>query len=127
MNVLLAAGSGWTREIGIRRTVCARAEDIQMQFLVESLTVSGIGAGVGFLVGIMLAYGGTAVFRYFPGSGIYPVVPPATALLAVGSSIAVGAVFGTYPASHGGAAIDCGCRRAGVASCSYLPKFTVLP
>jgi putative ABC transport system permease protein len=98
MNVLLAAVSERTREIGIRKALGARARDIQIQFLVESLTVTGVGATVGFVIGVILAFGGTAMFRHWLGSEIHPVVRPTTALLAVSSSIIVGLVFGTYPA-----------------------------
>jgi putative ABC transport system permease protein len=98
MNVLLAAVSERTREIGIRKAVGARSRDIQAQFLVESVTVTGVGAAIGFVAGLALAFGGTAVFRHWLGSGIYPVVRPATAVLAVVSAVAVGLVFGTYPA-----------------------------
>lgn len=98
MNVLLAAVSERTREIGIRKAVGARARDIQMQFLVESVTVTGTGAALGFVLGLVLAFSGTALFRYWLGSGIYPVVRPTTAFLAVISSLLVGVVFGTYPA-----------------------------
>jgi putative ABC transport system permease protein len=98
MNVLLAAVSERTREIGIRKAVGARARDIQAQFLVESVTVTGVGAAIGFVVGLALAFGGTALFRRLLGSDIHPVVRPMTALLAILSSVTVGLVFGTYPA-----------------------------
>lgn len=98
MNVLLAAVVERTREIGVRKAVGARARDIQLQFLVESVTVTGAGALVGFVLGVILAFSGTAVFRHFLGSEIYPVVRPGTAVLAALSSVTVGLVFGTYPA-----------------------------
>ena len=87
-----------TREIGVRKAVGARARDIEIQFLVESVTVTGAGAVIGFVLGVVLAFTGTAVFRHFLGSQIYPVVSPGTAVLAVASSVTVGLVFGTYPA-----------------------------
>lgn len=98
MNVLLAAVAERTREIGIRKAVGARARDIQLQFLVESLTVTGAGAAVGFVAGLVLAFGGTALFRHFLGSDIHPVVRLETALLAVASAMLTGLAFGTYPA-----------------------------
>ncbi|NUQ92421.1 MAG: ABC transporter permease [Gemmatimonadaceae bacterium] len=98
MNVLLAAVTERTREIGIRKAVGARARDIQAQFLVESVTVTGAGAAIGFVAGLVLACGGTAIFRHVLGSDIHPVVKLDTALLAVVSAVAVGLVFGTYPA-----------------------------
>ncbi|MEO8578449.1 MAG: FtsX-like permease family protein, partial [Gemmatimonadales bacterium] len=98
MNVLLAAVVERTREIGIRKAVGASSRDIYAQFLVESVTITGAGSAVGFLVGVALAFGGTAVFRMWAGAPIYPVVKPFTAMLAVASALMVGIVFGTYPA-----------------------------
>ncbi|HEY8165256.1 MAG TPA: ABC transporter permease [Gemmatimonadaceae bacterium] len=98
MNVLLAAVAERTREIGIRKAVGARARDIQTQFLFESVTVTGVGSALGFVLGMLIAYAGTAVFRTWAGAEIYPVLKPATAVLAVMSAVIVGVVFGTYPA-----------------------------
>jgi putative ABC transport system permease protein len=98
MNVLLAAVVERTREIGIRKAVGARSRDIQAQFLVESVTVTGVGSIIGFVVGMVIAVAGTAVFRMWAGAPIYPVLRPSTALFATGAAILVGLVFGTYPA-----------------------------
>jgi ABC-type lipoprotein release transport system permease subunit len=98
MNVLLAAIVERTREIGIRKAVGARRRDIQMQFLVESVTVTGVGSAIGFVAGVVLAEVGTAGFRYWSGAGIYPVLHLTTAALAIGAAVTVGLVFGTYPA-----------------------------
>jgi putative ABC transport system permease protein len=98
MNVLLAAVAERTREIGIRKAVGARRADIQTQFLVESVTVTGAGSVIGFVVGIILAQAGTAVFRMWAHAPIYPVMHLYTGLLAAGSAITVGLIFGTYPA-----------------------------
>ena len=98
MNVLLAAVVERTREIGIRKAVGARRRDIQMQFLVESVTVTGAGSAIGFLAGIVLAEAGTAGFRHWSGAGIYPVLHLSTASMAVGAAVTVGLVFGIYPA-----------------------------
>ena len=98
MNVLLAAVAERTREIGIRKAVGARRADIQTQFLVESVTVTGAGSVIGFIVGIVLAQAGTAVFRLWAHAPIYPVLHVSTGVIAAGSAIMVGLVFGTYPA-----------------------------
>jgi putative ABC transport system permease protein len=98
MNVLLAAVAERTREIGIRKSVGARRADIQMQFLVESVTITGAGSIMGFVVGIILAQAGTAAFRLWAHAPIYPVMHLSTGLFAAGSAITVGLVFGTYPA-----------------------------
>lgn len=98
MNVLLAAVAERTREIGIRKAVGARENDILVQFLVESLTVTGVGAVIGFALGVVIAIGAAAAFRALFSVGIYPVLRVPTALLAVGASVGVGLIFGTYPA-----------------------------
>jgi putative ABC transport system permease protein len=98
MNVLLAAIVERTREIGIRKAVGARRRDIQMQFLVESVTVTGVGSAIGFVAGLLIAEVGTAVFRYWSGAAIYPVLHLYTAFLAIGAAVSVGLIFGTYPA-----------------------------
>jgi putative ABC transport system permease protein len=98
MNVLLASVVERTREIGIRKAVGASRGDIQAQFLVESVTVTGLGSAIGFVVGLVLAAGGTAVFRMWAGAPIYPVLHASTALFAIGAAVLIGLVFGTYPA-----------------------------
>jgi putative ABC transport system permease protein len=98
MNVLLAAVAERTREIGIRKAVGARRADIQMQFLVESVTITGAGSVIGFIAGIVLAEAGTALFRLWAHAPIYPVMHLSTGLFAAGSAITVGLIFGTYPA-----------------------------
>jgi putative ABC transport system permease protein len=103
MNVLLTAVAERTKEIGIRKAVGARGSDIQMQFLVESVTITGAGSAIGFVSGIILAEAGTAVFRLWAHAPIYPVMHLSTALLAVGSAVAVGLTFGTYPARRAAA------------------------
>jgi putative ABC transport system permease protein len=98
MNVLLAAVAERTREIGIRKAVGASARDIHAQFLVESITVTGAGSAIGFVLGVLLAMAGTAIFRIVAHAPIYPVVRPLTALLAMLSAVIIGVAFGTYPA-----------------------------
>jgi putative ABC transport system permease protein len=98
MNVLLAAVAERTREIGIRKAVGARRADIQTQFLVESVTVTLAGSVIGFVVGIIIAQAGTAGFRLWAHAPIYPVMHISTAVIAAGSAITVGLIFGTYPA-----------------------------
>src|SRR5204862_148657 len=93
-NVLVASVVERTREIGIRKAVGANRSDIQMQFLVESVTVTGLGSAIGFVVGLLLAAGGTAVFRMWAGAPIYPVLHMSTALFAMGSAVLVGLAFG---------------------------------
>ena len=98
MNVLLASVTERTREIGIRKTTGARDRDILQQFLAESVVVSGAGAAVGVVLGLAGAYGLTAVMRAQANAAVYAAVTLRTLLFAALVSIAVGLVFGTYPA-----------------------------
>ena len=98
MNVLLAAVAERTKEIGIRKAVGARPRDIHAQFLMESVTITGAGSALGFVAGVLLAFGSTAIFRMWAHAPIYPVIKPLTAVLAILSALTVGIIFGTYPA-----------------------------
>lgn len=98
MNVLLAAVTERTREIGIRKSVGARAADIHTQFLAESVAIALAGATAGLAFGFAVALGVTALFRYKLGAPIHAVLSPGSVLIATLSSSLVGLVFGTYPA-----------------------------
>jgi putative ABC transport system permease protein len=87
-----------TREIGIRKSVGARAADIHAQFLAESVAIALAGAAAGLVIGFGIALGVTAVFRHLLGAPVHAVLSPGSVLVATLSSSAVGLVFGTYPA-----------------------------
>jgi putative ABC transport system permease protein len=98
MNVLLSSVTERTREIGIRKTTGARARDILEQFLAESVVITGVGAALGAGLGLGGAFAITALIRHFAKVPIHAAVTFWTLLIAVGVSVAVGLVFGTYPA-----------------------------
>lgn len=99
MNVLLASVTERTREIGIRKAVGARPRDVQSQFLAESVAIAGAGSALGVVLGLTAAFGITALMRArLPGMTISASVSLSTLLVAVGSAVFVGLVFGTYPA-----------------------------
>ena len=80
------------REIGLRRALGASRRQIAAQFLAESGLLAGIGAGLGLLLGTGVTAGYAAYQRW-------PTVLPASALLgAVGTAAAVGLLAGVYPA-----------------------------
>ncbi len=99
MNILLATVLERTREIGIRRAVGARAQDIRFQFVVEAFTISLLGGAAGILVGIGLA---KAVATW---AGWSTLVTPSSVLLATGVATLVGLASGFYPA-HRAASLD---------------------
>ena len=99
MNIMLATVLERTKEIGLLRAVGARKIDIQQQFLLESATVSGIGAFIGIFFGLLLAF----IIQQFAD---WPVGWSMSAIvLSVTICLATGIGFGWYPARQA-AALD---------------------
>ncbi len=95
MNIMLVSVNERTREIGIRKAVGARRQDIMVQFLIESMALTGIGG----ILGILLGWSITLVVALIPqASGLVLVITSGTVIIAVGVSVAIGVVFGLYPA-----------------------------
>ena len=92
MNIVLATVLERTREIGIRRSIGARRFDIVRQFLTESVLISVggglLGIGFGFFLAWLIAQ--TAEWK--------TIVTPPSVIIAFSVSVAVGIVFGIYPA-----------------------------
>ena len=100
MNIMLVTVTERTREIGLRKAIGASREDILLQFLIESTTISIIGGGLGIILGIFAAYGfGNLVAQAMPGGGDWgAVVEPTAILIAFSFAVGVGIVFGLFPA-----------------------------
>jgi putative ABC transport system permease protein len=92
MNVMLVSVTERTREIGVRLAVGARQRDIRAQFLVEAVTMALLGGGCGIGLGLGSAYGIAAVAAW------RTLIRAETLVVAVGFAVAVGIVFGFYPA-----------------------------
>lgn len=92
MNIMLAVVTERTREIGVRKSVGARKQDILNQFLVESSMLAGIGGLIGVAIAWLIAL---AVRRLTP---VPMEVPMNAVIIGVGLSAVVGLFFGIYPA-----------------------------
>ncbi len=92
MNIMLVSVTERTREIGIRKSLGARANDILRQFLIESFLLAQAGGALGILAG---AIAGNAVAMYLD---VPPIIPWAWTAVAVIVCSAIGIGFGLYPA-----------------------------
>lgn len=92
MNIMLATVSERTREIGIRRAIGARRRDIVQQFLIETTVMSSAGG----LIGVVLGMAVPPVVSSL--SGIPAVIRPWSPILAFLIAVAIGIIFGVYPA-----------------------------
>ena len=92
MNIMLVSVTERTREIGLRKALGANNGDILAQFLVEAVTLCLSGGAIGLGLGALLTLGGSWL------TGWPLSVAPGSVALAVGFSVAVGLVFGIWPA-----------------------------
>ncbi|HEY9189830.1 MAG TPA: ABC transporter permease [Sulfurovum sp.] len=92
MNIMLVSVTERTREIGIRMAVGAMAKDILIQFLIESIVLSGLGGIVGIVTGILITLG---VANWLD---IVLVIDPSITVVALVFSMLIGILFGIIPA-----------------------------
>lgn len=93
MNIMLATVTERTREIGIRRALGAKRRDITFQFLIETVVLSGVGG----ILGVVLGFTIPQIIVYFAQTQ-KAVVTGTSVMLAFGISVAIGVLFGIYPA-----------------------------
>jgi len=111
MNIMLATVTERTREIGIRRAIGAKQSDIILQFLAETIVLTGMGGMVGILAGLLCepAYStilefmetlAPTLYQSLPPSmqGMEPVLVPWSLPLVFGVAVLTGVIFGLYPA-----------------------------
>jgi len=94
VNILLVSVTERIREIGVRKALGARKRDIIIQFITESIMLTGIGGLIGIFFGIM---GGFVISSLIK---IPPVVNVRVVILAFLGSVALGLLFGVYPAKR---------------------------
>lgn len=92
MNIMLVTVTERTREIGIRKAIGAKYQDILRQFLIEAMLMSALGGLIGAAIGIGLAY---AIGKM---SSFMTSIEPGSVILAISFAGAVGVFFGYYPA-----------------------------
>ncbi|MGC8928544.1 MAG: ABC transporter permease [Myxococcota bacterium] len=95
MNIMLVTVKEKTREIGIRIAVGARRSDILIQFLIESVTISLLGGVVGLLLGLLTIIVFNSLVPDFQVQ-----LTPWIFMLSFGFSVAVGIIFGVFPAKR---------------------------
>ena len=94
MNIMLVTVTERTREIGIRRAIGAQRASIVAQFLIEAAMLCGFGG----IVGIAVGTGGSLILgKILFKMTIYPSFP--VTLGAFSLSVAIGVLFGSYPAA----------------------------
>jgi putative ABC transport system permease protein len=99
MNIMLATVRSRIREIGIRKALGATAREIKLQFLIEAVFISLTGGIIGTLLGLAVPMS----LRLFTSYQI--PISPWSVVVALGTSTAVGVIFGTLPANRA-AALD---------------------
>jgi ABC-type antimicrobial peptide transport system permease subunit len=97
MNIMLVAVSQRIREVGLRKAVGAKNEDILYQFIIESATVSSVGGVIGIVFGVLISFLIAIVVQAL-GYEWPLLISPLSILIAVIISISIGIIFGSYPA-----------------------------
>ncbi len=83
----------------MRKAIGAQRRDVLLQFLTESVAISGAGSAIGVILGLVAAFGVTAIIRVEANAPFFRAgFSWLTIVVAVASALLVGLAFGTYPA-----------------------------
>jgi putative ABC transport system permease protein len=92
MNIMLVSVTERTREIGVRKAIGAKSSDIRSQFLLEAMTLTGLGGVIGIL------FSGFVAVAVRMGTAWNATVPLWAVALGLTVSIGIGLIFGVWPA-----------------------------
>ncbi|MBC8088211.1 MAG: ABC transporter permease [Phycisphaerae bacterium] len=99
MNIMLANVTERTREIGVRKAIGARGQDIHVQFLTEAVAVSCFGSFLGVILGALITAGIVLGIRVWSqAESLAFAMAPQTVFMAALAAVTIGLLFGTYPA-----------------------------
>lgn len=93
MNIMLVSVTERTREIGVRKALGARKQDVIMQFLTEAMALTGVGGVLGIIISVLMTLLISVLVPSLPSQ-----VPAWAIISGFTVSVAVGLFFGTWPA-----------------------------